>query len=265
MKIISFNVNGIRSVIKKGFFDWLYIQNADIICIQEVRVKIDRNRIFLPKESIYNFKDYFCTYFSAERNGYSGVAIFSRYKPKYVKFGLDYFLCDSEGRYLQFDYSKFSVASVYFPSGSSGSYRQEVKYKFLNNFLKFLLSFIKSGREIVFCGDFNIAHKKIDVRNWRDNQKKSGFLIEERKWMDKLFRDFNLVDAFRILNKNRDQYTWWSYRNFKSWIYNIGWRIDYQIITKGLANSVYSVNICKENRWSDHAPLVIEYNGNWFD
>ncbi len=191
------------------------------------------------------------------------MAIYARHKPLKVRKGLGFDYCDNEGRYIQFDYPRLSVISLYLPSGTSGEGRQAVKYDFLERFANHLIALKNEGRELILCGDYNIAHKKIDLKNWRGNQKNSGFLPEERAWMDSLFGTLGFVDAFRVLNQEEEQYTWWSYRSLGAWDKNIGWRIDYQVITPGLVSSVSKVSISRERRWSDHAPLIIEYEGDW--
>ncbi|ARG98813.1 exodeoxyribonuclease III [Legionella micdadei] len=259
MKIISFNANGVRSASRNGFYDWLKEQNADFVCLQETKVQdsqLTLNEVFYPA-------GYFCEYYHAQKKGYSGVAIYARQPPKKVIKGLGFDSCDNEGRYLQFDYPKLSVVSVYLPSGTSGEVRQQVKFDFLERFEKHLLSLKNEGRELILCGDYNIAHKQIDLKNWRSNQKNSGFLPEERAWMDKLFGPMGFFDAFRLLNQEEGQYTWWTYRSPSARDKNIGWRIDYQVITPGLIDSVKKVSIATEGRWSDHAPLIIEYEGDW--
>lgn len=259
VKIISFNANGIRSAARNGFYDWLKEQNSDFVCLQETKAQdsqLTLNELFYPE-------GYFCEYYSAQKKGYSGVAIYARQSPKRVVRGLGFDFCDNEGRYLQFDYPKLSVISVYLPSGTSGEIRQQVKYEFLERFEKHLMKIKNEGRELILCGDYNIAHKKIDLKNWRNNQKNSGFLPEERAWMDKLFGPMGFIDAFRVLNQEEEQYTWWTYRSPTARDKNIGWRIDYQVITPGLMGSVKKVSIAKEERWSDHAPLIIEYEGDW--
>jgi exodeoxyribonuclease-3 len=174
--------------------------------------------------------------------------------------GFDY--CDNEGRYIQFDYPKLSIISLYLPSGTSGEDRQRVKYDFLDQFAKHLVHLKNEGRELIICGDYNIAHKKVDLKNWRGNQKNSGFLPEERAWMDELFGSMGFVDAFRVHNQEEEQYTWWSYRS-RAWEKNVGWRIDYQVVTPGLTEHVINSQIFREARLSDHAPLLIEYKGEW--
>lgn len=259
MKIISFNANGVRAAARNGFYQWLTDQNADFVCIQETKAQENQ----LGSDMLYYPRDYYCEYFDAQKKGYSGVAIYGREKPLRTVKGLGFAYCDEEGRYLQFDYPKTSIISLYLPSGTGGEERQAVKYDFLDRFANHLVNLKKEGRELIICGDFNIAHKKIDLKNWRGNQKHSGFLPEERAWMDNLFGSMGFVDAFRVLNQEEEQYTWWSYRNRGAWENNVGWRIDYQVITPGLVDSVKKVSISRESRWSDHAPLIIEYEGDW--
>lgn len=258
MKVISFNANGIRASARNGFYDWLAVQDADFVCIQETKAHVEQ---LLPLELFYP-QAYFCDYVSAQKKGYSGVAIYAKQKPVRVVKGIGYDYCDNEGRYIQFDYPKLSVVSLYLPSGTSGDGRQEVKYSFLEQFAKHLLKLKNEGRELIVCGDYNIAHKKEDLKNWRSNQKNSGFLPAERAWMDELFGTMGFVDAFRVHNQQEEQYTWWSYRS-KAWEKNVGWRIDYQVITPGLTEHVIDSCIFREARLSDHAPLLIEYKGDW--
>ena len=260
MKVISFNANGIRSAARKGFYDWLQAQQADFVCVQEVRAQVDQ----LTSDPIYFPSDFHCDYYDAIKKGYSGVAIYARQKPLSVLKGLGFGSCDDEGRYIQFDYPNLSVISLYLPSGTSGDGRQVVKYDFLDRFAAHLTALKATGRELIICGDYNIAHKPIDIKNWRGNQKNSGFLPEERAWLDALFGSLGFVDAFRLLNQEAEQYTWWSNRG-QAWDKNVGWRIDYQVITPGLASSVVDVDIYRETRFSDHAPLLINYQGTRCD
>lgn len=260
MKVITFNANGIRAAARNGFYDWLLMQDADFVCIQETKAQVAQ----LIPETTYFLPDYFCDYYDAVKKGYSGVAIYAKHKPERIVKGLGFDYCDQEGRYIQFDYPKLSVVSLYLPSGTSGEGRQSVKYDFLERFAKHLMALKQEGRELILCGDYNIAHKKIDLKNWRSNQKNSGFLPEERAWMDTLFGPMGFVDAFRVCNQAEDQYSWWSYRNRSAWENNVGWRIDYQVITPGLTDSVYSAAISRDARWSDHAPVIIDYHGEWY-
>ncbi len=254
MKVISFNANGIRSAARKGFYDWLVNQQADLVCIQETKASVSQ----LVPESLYFPEGYYCEYFDAEKKGYSGVAIYARKPPQAVIKGIGFDVCDKEGRYIQFDYKDLSIISLYLPSGTSGDERQAVKYEFLARFAEHLNRLKLMGRELIICGDYNIAHKKIDIKNWRGNQKNSGFLPEERAWLDELFGPMEFVDAFRLKNQLEDEYTWWSNRG-QAWEKNVGWRIDYQVITKGLVDSVVEVDIYRESRFSDHAPLLVRY------
>lgn len=258
MKVISFNANGIRAAARNGFFEWMATQNPDFVCIQETKAQIAQ---LLPDEQYFP-AGYHCDYFDAQKKGYSGVAIYARHKPVNVIKGIGYDYCDNEGRYIQFDYPKFSVISLYLPSGTSGDGRQDVKYAFLARFAEHLRELKEEGRELIICGDYNIAHRAIDLKNWRSNQKNSGFLPDERAWMDELFGSLGFVDAFRVVNQEEGHYTWWSYRA-RAWEKDVGWRIDYQVITPGLIDSVGNVSIARHGRWSDHAPLVIDYHGEW--
>lgn len=253
MRIITVNLNGIRSAAKKGFFEWLLKQNADVICLQETRAQehqIDK-AIHPPGYHAY--------FFDAQKPGYSGVAIYTRHQPLKISTGLGWDIADNEGRYIQVDFQNISIASLYMPSGSNSEARQVIKFDFLERFEKVLQKMRQQSREFIICGDWNIAHKNIDIKNWRGNQKNSGFLPEERAWLDKLFGPLEFVDAFRQVNQEADQYTWWSNRG-QAWAKNVGWRIDYQVITPGLAAMVQSAAIYKEQRFSDHAPLIMDYS-----
>ncbi len=258
MKVISLNANGIRAASRKGFYAWLENQDADFVCIQETKAQVHQ----LVPESLFFPEAYYCEYFDALKKGYSGVGLYARKKPVNVQKELGFEPFDTEGRYIQFDYPKLSIISIYLPSGTSGDLRQTVKYDCLEFFAQHLTDLKKTGRELIICGDYNIAHKKIDIKNWRGNQKNSGFLPEERAWMDTLFGDLGFVDAFRVHNQNEDEYTWWSNRG-QAWDKNVGWRIDYQVITPLLAEEVVASEIYRDERFSDHAPLVMTYRGAW--
>jgi exodeoxyribonuclease-3 len=197
-------------------------------------------------------------YALAEKKGYSGVALYSRRAPDKVIRGFGTHEFDSEGRYLEARFGKLSVISIYLPSGSSGPHRQASKFRFLDAFMPQLKKLAHGRREVILCGDWNIAHKEIDLRNWRSNQKNSGFLPEERAWLSRVFDEVGLVDVFRRLNHKPDQYTWWSNRG-QAWAKNVGWRIDYQIATPGVAKTALRESIYKRRRFSDHAPLTIDY------
>lgn len=253
MRIITLNVNGIRSAASKGFFTWAQQQNADIICLQETRAH--QTQLQDPLYTLPGYQAYFC---DAEKKGYSGVALYTRLQPDNVTYGLGWSTADTEGRYVQADFGNLSVASVYLPSGTSGAVRQQIKFEFLNAYEQILLKQKQQQREYILCGDFNMAHKNIDLKNWRSNQKNSGFLPEERAWLDKLFDELGYVDAFRVLNQEAHQYTWWSNRG-QAWSKNVGWRIDYQIVTPNLKPRVQAVNIYKTTRFSDHAPCIVDY------
>jgi exodeoxyribonuclease-3 len=228
-------------------------QNADVVCVQELRAaESDLQALSLPLEGYHAF------YHIAEKKGYSGVGIYTRLKPEQVVRGLGWETADHEGRYVAVLLGKLWVASLYMPSGTSGEHRQAVKYDFLEKYARSLQHTKDQSHDYIICGDWNIAHKNIDLKNWRSNQKNSGFLPEERAWMDKLLTEMAFVDAFRTIEPGPDQYTWWSNRG-QAWAKNVGWRIDYQIITPGLKPTVKSAMIYKEQRFSDHAPLIMEY------
>lgn len=253
MRIITLNVNGIRAAARKGFFEWLPKTKADIVCLQEVRAHTS-----ITEHELYNPKGFHTFYCDAKRKGYSGVAIFCRKKPDKVSCELGWEHADDEGRYIQADFGGLSVASIYLPSGSSGEERQQVKFDFLQRYKKILKKQIKSNKHFIVCGDINIVHKEIDIKNWRSNQKSSGCLPEERAWLDELFDTQGWVDAFREVDSREGQYTWWSNRG-RAWDNNVGWRIDYQLATPGLKDRVSSAVIYKKQRFSDHAPLIVDY------
>lgn len=253
MKIISINTNGIRAAARKGFFDWLQGQNADVVCIQETKAQIDQ-----LEDPVFHPDGYHCVYCDALKKGYSGTAIYSRLKPVEVIKGYGDSEFDNEGRYLEFRFKNISFISLYAPSGSSGEHRQQSKERYMNSFKVHLQALKRKRREFIICGDWNIAHKEIDLKNWRPNQRNSGFLPHEREWMTDLFDRVGFVDAFRVIEPAADQYTWWSNRG-QSWDKNVGWRIDYQIVTPGLKPCIQSSSIFKKERYSDHAPLIMEY------
>ncbi len=269
MKVVSINVNGIRAAGRKGMFEWLKAVDADVICLQELKAQPDQ-----IEDALYHPEGYYSYFHAAEKKGYSGVGIYCKEKPKKVHKGLgavskeDWSDIDCEGRYIQVDFEGVSVASLYMPSGSSKEERQEYKYNMMDRMEPVLQSMQRKKSEFIICGDWNIAHKKVDIKNWRGNQKNSGFLPEERAWMDWLLNDsdnardkpLKFVDAFRAINQQENEYTWWSNRG-QAWANNTGWRIDYHIVTQGLANKIVTGSdlIYKDERFSDHAPLVIEY------
>ena len=254
MRIISVNTNGIRSAARKGFFEWMQKQNADVICIQET--KAQEHQLDDPVFSPPGYHRYF---HDAKKKGYSGVAIYTPHKPDRVQHGIDWDVMDSEGRWIRVDFGNLSVISLYMQSGSAKDERQLIKYQTMEFLQPLLRKMAQEGRDYVICGDWNIAHKKIDIKNWRGNQKNSGFLPEERAWMDELFGSVGMVDAFRVVDQGEEQYTWWSNRG-QAWANNTGWRIDYQVATPALAATAHAVEIYKTERFSDHAPLTIDYD-----
>ncbi len=256
MRIITLNVNGIRSAARKGLFAWLPSQQADIVCLQETKAQEHQ-----LAEACFRPQDYQCCYIDAVKKGYSGVAIYTRRPPdKFIKtLGFEEF--DSEARYLEAYFGTLSVISFYLPSGTTGETRQAAKFRFMDLFLCHLKKLRRSRREYIICGDWNIAHNPIDLKNWRSNQKRSGFLPEERAWLNVVFGEAGWVDAYRELHPNAqsESYTWWSNRG-QAWAKNVGWRIDYQVVTPGLKDKIQHAWIYKEQRFSDHAPLVIDYD-----
>ncbi len=260
-KLTSLNLNGIRSASSKGLEDWLAKAKPDCICVQEVKAQAaDVQGRF---EELAGLRGYF---HFAEKKGYSGVAVYSRHAPSDVLVGYGSTEFDAEGRYveLRFDSasSKKSIISCYFPSGTSGEERQQAKFRFLDEFYAHLNQ-LRGQRQFVLCGDVNIAHQEIDLKNWRGNRKNSGFLPEERAWVSKLLSETGLVDVYRQLHPNTtdEAYTWWSNRG-QAYAKNVGWRLDYHLATAQLAAGARAVAIYKEQRFSDHAPLTIEYGWN---
>ncbi|HLD84166.1 MAG TPA: exodeoxyribonuclease III [Coxiellaceae bacterium] len=253
MKIITANVNGIRAAAKKGFFKWLAAQQADVVCLQETKAQMAH----LPDE-LYRPDNYHCYFTDAVKKGYSGVALYSKQKPDAVLHTLGFALADEEGRFVQADFGHLSVISLYLPSGTSGDHRQKEKYNFMDRLLKVLRHYQKSTRDVIICGDWNIVHKEIDIKNFKSNQKNSGCLPEERAWLDDIFTKEGFVDAFRVVNHEKDQYTWWSHRG-NARANNVGWRIDYQVISESLKNKVKNAEIYTAENFSDHAPLIVEY------
>jgi exodeoxyribonuclease-3 len=258
MKVISLNANGIRSAAKKGLFDWLAKQKADFLCVQETKAQhsdIEHDEVFFPKGWVATFVD-------ARKKGYSGVALYARQAPDAVLTTLGAAEFDDEGRYLELRFGPLSVVSLYAPSGSAGPERQASKDRFLEFFLPKLREWRASGRDYVICGDWNIAHRNIDLKNWRSNQKNSGFLPHERAWLDRVFGEVGFVDGYRHLHPDTEgeSYTWWSARG-AAWEKNVGWRIDYQVVTPGLAARLKRASVYKVERFSDHAPLILDYAG----
>ena len=253
MRIVTLNLNGIRSAAGKGFYEWLAQQEADIVCLQELKAQAANmaGQMLAPS----GFHGYF---HYAQKKGYSGVGLYSRREPDAVIEGLGIAGFDSEGRYLEAQFGNLSVVSLYLPSGSSGEERQAVKFDFMAAFMPHLLALKQSGREAVICGDWNIAHTERDLKNWRGNRKNSGFLPEERAWLTALFDEIGFVDVFRRVHPELEAYTWWSNRG-QAWAKDVGWRIDYQIATPGIAARAHAAAIYKAERFSDHAPLTVDY------
>jgi exodeoxyribonuclease-3 len=254
MKVITVNTNGIRAAARKGFFDWLLKQQADVVCIQETKAQVDQ-----LSDAVFHPEGYHCYYFDAEKKGYSGTALYCRKKPNKVIRGLGWDPADSEGRYIQADFDGVSVISIYLPSGSSSEERQQRKVKFMDNIMPHFKALRRKRREFIICADWNICHREIDLKNWKPNRKNSGFLPEERAWLDQLFDEVGYVDAFRVINQEPEQYTWWSNRG-QAWAKNVGWRLDYHVVTPGLVDKIQSADIYKEERFSDHAPFIMEYD-----
>lgn len=250
MKVISLNVNGIRSAIKKGLIPWLLEQQADYICLQEIKAQLGD----LPEE-IKLLEHYHAHYFPAVKKGYSGVAVLSLTKPDQVHYGLGWNPTDEEGRYLQCDFADLSVVSLYLPSGSAGEHRQEQKFIFMEKFLQDLARMQQSKRQFILCGDFNIVRSELDIKNWKSNQKTSGCLPEERQWLNDLLQKFELTDCFRALYPDKIEYSWWSQRG-QAFAKNVGWRIDYQIISSSLQHRLVSLQMLREPKFSDHAPVI---------
>ena len=256
LRIISLNLNGIRSAVSKGVLEWLAHQDADLVCLQELKARsADLSPAMRSPTGLQGW------FHHAEKKGYSGVGIYSRHAPDRVIEGLGIADIDAEGRFLQLDFGKLSVVSLYLPSGSSSEERLQIKFSFMERFLPHMAALSASGQEIVVCGDWNIAHRELDLKNWKSNQKNSGFLPAERAWLSRLFDEQGWVDVYRRLHPEAtdDCYTWWSNRG-QAWAKNVGWRLDYQIATPGLAATARRASVYKNERFSDHAPLTIDYD-----
>lgn len=253
MRIITANLNGIRSASTKGFFNWMAQQQADVVCVQELKAQAaDMTAAMLTPSGFHGYFHY------AEKKGYSGVGIYSTKAADKIIEGLGIDEFDREGRYLEAQFGNLSVVSLYLPSGSSGEERQAVKFKFMAAFMPHLRALASSGREVIICGDWNIAHTEKDLKNWRGNKKNSGFLPEERAWLTELLDEVGFIDVFRQIHPELEAYTWWSNRG-QAWLNDVGWRIDYQIATVSAAARALTASIYKTERFSDHAPLTIDY------
>ena len=258
-KLTSLNLNGIRSASSKGLENWLAKAAPDCMCVQEVKAQ--------EADLIGKFDTLagLCGYFHcAEKKGYAGVGMYTRHEPSQVISGFDGGEFDAEGRYLELRFDtpqrKLSLISSYFPSGASGTERQEAKFRFLDLIYPHLMA-LKKKRELILCGDINIAHQQIDLKNWRSNQKNSGFLPEERAWMTTLLTDGGMVDVYRQLHPDTTDacYTWWSNRG-QAYANNVGWRLDYHLATPALAQTARAVSIYKDEKFSDHAPITVSYD-----
>ena len=255
LRIITLNLNGIRSAWSKGFPVWAASQGADVICLQELKAqKPDLVEEMLAPPGFHAF------YHCAEKKGYSGVGLWCRQKPDAVIEGIGNAEFDAEGRYLRADFGSLSVISLYVPSGSSSPERQEAKFRFLDIFYPHLVELARCGRGFVICADWNIAQREIDLKNWKSNQKNSGFLPEERAWIGRVLAEAGWVDAYRRLHPDAtdESYTWWSNRG-QAWAKNVGWRLDYQLATPEMGKAATFARVYKDQRFSDHAPLVIDY------
>jgi len=253
-RITTANLNGIRAAARKGFFDWFAREAPDILCVQETKAQAEQ-----LTDAVYSPDGWEAYFADAEKKGYSGVALYTRATPDQVIRGTGFPEIDQEGRWIEARFGDLSVVSFYMPSGTSGDERQGFKEAFMEGFLEHLRSLAASGRSYVIAGDWNIAHTTKDVRNWRSNQKNSGFLPHERGWLHHLFGEVGFVDAFREVNEQDGEYTWWSYRG-NAWANNTGWRIDYQVVTSDMARLIRDASVYREERFSDHAPLTLTYD-----
>jgi exodeoxyribonuclease-3 len=254
-RIVTLNVNGIRAADSKGLSDWVARIEPDVLCLQEIKAhEVDIPAAWRAPAGLHPY------FHCAVQKGYSGTALLARKEPQAVRRGFGVPEFDDEGRYVEAQFAQLTVISVYFPSGSAGPHRQASKDRFLPVFRAHLAELRASGREVIVCGDVNIAHQEIDLKNWRSNQKNSGFLPHERAWLTAVYDEDGWVDVFRQLDPRPERYTWWSNRG-QARANNVGWRIDYQIATPGIAAKAESADIYTEQRFSDHAPLIIDDAG----
>ncbi|KIC91251.1 exodeoxyribonuclease III [Flavihumibacter sp. ZG627] len=252
MRIISYNVNGIRAAMNKGLVEWLKTDPADIICVQETKAHKDN-----VNYKAFNDLGYEDFWYSAEKKGYSGVAIFTKIKPDNVEMGNGYMQSDSEGRVIRADFGDITLLNAYFPSGTSGEERQGYKYQWLEEFFGYTTLLKKKRKKLIICADYNIAHKEIDIHDPKGNKKSTGFLPEERQWMDKFF-DNGFVDTFRIFHPEPHRYSWWSQRFPSVRLNNKGWRIDYINVTKELSPQLLDAEIYPDVKHSDHCPVYLK-------
>ena len=253
MKIISYNVNGLRSALTKGLLEWVKAADPDCLCLQEIKSNEDQVDL-----TGFTSLGYHCYLHSAEKKGYSGVAIFSKIKPNHIEIGCGNSKYDMEGRIIRVDFEDFSLMNVYLPSGTMGDIRQQYKYELLDDFYTFISDLKNKLPQMVIVGDYNICHKPIDIHNPVSNAKSSGFLPAEREWMGK-FLEMGFIDTFRHFNKEPHNYTWWSLR-FAARDRNLGWRIDYQVVTQEMKDRLKRALILPEARHSDHCPTFLEIN-----
>jgi exodeoxyribonuclease III len=253
-RIITANLNGIRAAARKGFFGWMDRQQPDIVCLQETKAQEHQ----LPPEAL-DTPGFHTAFVDAQKKGYSGVAIYSKREPERIVRGLGIEEYDAEGRFVRMDFADgLSVASLYVPSGTSGPARQVVKEAFLDSFIRQLVQMKNEGRRFVVCGDYNIAHRDIDVFDPKACARTTGFLPQERAWFDDVIERVGWVDAFRVVNQEKRQFSWWA--NFPAaWTRDLGWRIDYQLVTPNLTAAVRAASIYKDERFSDHSPVTIDY------
>jgi exodeoxyribonuclease III len=252
MRIISYNVNGIRAAIKKGFYQWLNESGADIICLQEI--KANKADVDIKQLEEMGFEHY---WYSAQKKGYSGVAVFTKIKPDNVVFGTGHQVSDEEGRVIQLDFGKVRLINAYFPSGTSGEHRQQYKYNWLDDLHLYLEELKKKYPKMILCGDYNIAHKEIDIHDPKGNKNTTGFLPQEREWLTR-FVDNNWVDSFRVFHPEPHRYSWWSQRFPSVRLNNKGWRIDYIMVTSTLTKSLVDADIYHDVKHSDHCPVSLD-------
>jgi exodeoxyribonuclease III len=253
IKVMTLNLNGIRSAGRKGFAPWLQEQDVDVVCVQEIKAAMED--IEPDLQTIGRFKGHF---YPAQKKGYAGVGLYSRKPPKSIQRGFGVPEFDQEGRYIEADFGHYVVISLYAPSGSASDERFASKLRFLDVFYPHLKALRASGKEVIVCADWNIAHQEIDLKNWKGNLKNAGFTPQERAWLSRVIDELGFVDAFRQLDPRPEQYSWWSNRG-AAYENNVGWRLDYHLVTPGLAAKAKTCSIFRDQRFSDHAPVTVEY------
>lgn len=252
MKIVTYNVNGIRAALKKDWIGWLTDLNPDVVCLQEIKANPDQ----VPEVEVLEQMGYHHYWYPAQKKGYSGTAIFTKHLPKHIEYGCGIEDYDAEGRIIRVDFEDISVMSIYFPSGTTGDIRQDFKYRFLDDFHQYVHQILTHTPNLLVCGDFNICHRAIDIHNPKSNANTSGFLPAEREWMEN-FINSGFIDTFRLMNADPHHYTWWSYRA-GSRAKNLGWRIDYIMASKSLESRIKNAIILPEAVHSDHCPMLVE-------